>query len=143
MANLEHSTIAGDGPASWMNVAAAGLQGIRRFVSDWRRRSTFRQEIAELDRSGNLEIILEDLGLSRSEMDQIARNYPESERLLPQMANCCGIDLGKLDAHVLFDLRHTCSLCPAHRACRQFLAKNDRGAASFCPNRTLLQKLQA
>ena len=142
MANLEQTTLSG-GPSPWLNAAIAKLESIKRLVSDWRRRSAFRQEIAQLDNSGNLDAILDDLGLSRWEVDKVARGYPEADRLLPNMANRRGIDLGKLDSHTVFELRHICALCDSHRACRRFLAGGGHGEASFCPNRGRFGELQA
>ena len=142
MANLEQTTLSG-GPSPWLNAAIARLESIKRFVFDWRRRSAFRQEIAQLDNSGNLDAILDDLGLSRWEIDKVVRGYPEADRLLPNMASCRGIDLGKLEPHTLFELRHACALCEAHRACRRFLAEGGEGEASFCPNRARFGELRA
>ena len=142
MTNIEHSTPS-SGSAPWVNATLACLETIRRSVSDWRRRSAFRQEIAALERAGTLDAILEDLGLSRWEMDKVADGFPEAERLLPNMANRRGIDLGKVEADSLYELRHTCSICAKHRACRRFLAAGGEGDASFCPNSALFAKLQA
>ncbi len=142
MANLEQSTLSG-GPSPWTNAAIAGLDSIKRFVSDWRRRSAFRHEIAQLDHSGNLDSILDDLGLSRWEVDRVVRGYPEADRLLPNMAKRRGIDLDKLEPHTLFELRHTCALCGEHRACRRFLAaEGEEGEAGFCPNRARFDALR-
>lgn len=127
-----------------MNAAVAGLESIKRFVSDCRRRSAFRRELAQLDRSGSLDVVLDDLGLTRWEMDKIARGYPEAERLLPMMADRRGIELEKLDPRDLFALRHTCSLCDQNRSCRRWLAGGEaQDAARFCPNAGLFEKLQA
>ncbi len=142
MANLEQTTLSG-GPSPWIKAAVAGLESMKRALSDWRRRSAFRQEIAQLERAGLLDVVLDDLGMTRWEMDKVARGYPEAERLLPNMAERRGVTLQALDAHTLFALRHTCAVCNAHRACRRWMARGATGEAAFCPNSDLLDTLAA
>ncbi|HVA13275.1 MAG TPA: DUF6455 family protein [Stellaceae bacterium] len=127
----------------WTNAAVTHAAAIKRFISDFIRRHAFREEIAQLERAGSLDTILDDLGMTRWEMNRIARNYPEADRLLPTMAYHRGVDLEKLDPHSLYALRHECSLCDAHRACRRWLSGGATTAdVSFCPNAKLFGALQ-
>jgi hypothetical protein len=129
--------------SNWKTRALAGWAGARRFVSDARRRSAFRSEIAALERNGSLDAILDDLGLARWEVSRIATGYPEAQRLLPTMAYRRGVDLEKLDPQSLYALRHACSLCDSHRACRRWISGGAAtGDASFCPNAKLFGALQ-
>lgn len=128
--------------AAWRDSIASGVAALKRVFSDKLRRSALREEIAAMDRAGTLDAILDDLGLTRWEMERIVRQYPEADQLLPTMAYHLGIDLAKADPHALYALRHTCSLCDAHRQCRHFLAQGGSEPAAFCPNAKVFETLR-
>ena len=127
---------------TWRDALAVPFGAIKRRLSEVMRRSALREEIAAFDRAGTLDTLLDDLGLTRWEMNQIVRQYPEAEHLLPTMAYHLGIDLSTIDPHSLYDLRHTCSLCESHRECRHFLAEGQTAHADFCPNKKLFDSLR-
>ncbi len=126
--------------ANQSGIIARQLTGLRRFVSDFFERQALRQKLADLERSGSLEPVLRDLGLTLPEMERIVRGGPEAGRLLPAMAARLGIDIEALDPRVQYALRQTCAMCQAHRQCRRWLAcaNAERGGyKSFCPNADL------
>lgn len=131
-----------ENPKSRQAGARALLEGIGRWASDFCRRVAARAEIAGLDRMGGLDALFADLGISRWEVNRMARGYPEAERLLPDMAHRQGIALDRLDARSLYDLRHTCAICDAHHACRRWLAAGGNGEVDFCPNAMLFAALR-
>lgn len=96
-------TIAGGTPRhgeiGWKDAAAAVLQTLKRGFADARRRRALRSEAAALDRSGLLYALLDDLGITRWELNKMAHSYPEAERLLPSMASQRGVALDALDPH--------------------------------------------
>lgn len=118
----------------WRHGAVAHLAAMKRMISDLARRSARQNEIAALDRAGMLNAVLDDLGLTRWELNKSLRGYPESERLLDTMAYHLGVELEKLDARTLYALRHACALCDAHRLCRHWLGEGAPGEPAFCPN---------
>ena len=92
---------------------------------------------------GVLDPLLDDLGVTRWDVSRIAVQYPEAERLLPSMAYHLDIDIAQLDPSTLYDLRHTCALCDAHRACRRWLMAAGKSEVSFCPNAALFARLRS
>ena len=132
-----------DKPSRRRSAVSARIEAIKRFAADFMRRGAFRSELAKLDRHGKLDTILEDIGITRAELNIMARGYPEADRLLPTMAYRLGIALDEIDAHSLHALKHTCVLCQSHRKCRRWLASGRReGAERFCPNHPLLERLR-
>ncbi len=112
-----------------------------RFICDLREAFAFGNELAELDRRGSLKVILDDLGLSLSDIQRMARGYPEAGWRLPEMAAHLKLDLDNLDPRTLYALKQTCALCDAHRHCRRWLATATANAMDykdFCPNAELL-----
>jgi hypothetical protein len=140
MAELQDNTV--NARVTWRDAIAGGVATIKRVFADKLRRSALREEIAAMDRAGTLDAILDDLGLSRWEMERIVRQYPEADQLLPTMAYHLGLDLDKIEPHTLYSLRHACSLCDAHRQCRHFLAQGKSESAPFCPNTKVFETLR-
>lgn len=115
---------------------------LRQFFADCRDRRAFLNEIADLERRGCLDTLLQDMGMSLADMEQLVRGYPEAGRLMPAMAERLGVDLEKLDPRLLYALRQNCGMCVAHRRCRQWLGSTSvhtGGAAAFCPNSELFE----
>jgi hypothetical protein len=140
--NLGQDAVACRG-SHWVNCVAGHLAGLQRFFFDFIRRGALRDDIAQLERIGRLEAILEDIGPTRWEMNKIVRGYPAAERLLPTMAYRQDIEPEVLDARTLYALRHTCSLCDEHRACRRWLSnEKSAGQPDFCPNAALFRALR-
>jgi len=126
-------------------VMARQLAGVRQFFSDYMKRSALRAELADLDRRGGLDAVLEDIGITRPEMEKIVGGHPVSGRLLASMAKRLGVDLEKLNPRTRYELGRSCSLCSSHRHCRHWL--DEAGATStdyeeFCPNAALLDAVR-
>ncbi|HWE75667.1 MAG TPA: DUF6455 family protein [Stellaceae bacterium] len=131
------------GKTTWKDAAAAAFETLKREFGDARRRHAFRGELAALDRLGLLDALLDDLGITRWELNKAARSYPEAERLLQSMAYHCDVALDALDSHVRDELRQTCALCDSHRACRRFLAAGGGDSSFYCPNAALFGRLRS
>ncbi len=117
---------------------------IRQIFSDLTRRAALRAEFADLDRRGGLDVVLDDIGVTRAELAKIIAGYPVAGRLLPAMARRLGIDIGALDPHSRHELERGCATCQARRSCRSWLDKPnaDRSAYRvFCANAQLFDTI--
>lgn len=119
---------------TWKQRWSLGADKLNRLLADWRRRQAFRSEFARLDAAGQLESILDDMGLVRGDLARLARGYPQSERLFRGMAYQLDVGLDDLDPASLQELRHTCALCSSHGACRRWLAAAKATRPAFCLN---------
>lgn len=129
------------GPAGLAGAVVQLACRLKQAMADLRERSMFRAEIADLAED---PWMLADLGLTPGELDRIVAGYPESGRLLRRMAHVVGVDINPLDAATQYELQRSCSLCDSHSACRRWLdAGHPEASRDFCPNRKLLDALQA
>lgn len=121
---------------------ARQLRRLRQYFSDMQARSALREQMAELDRRGGLDDVLNDIGVSRPAMARIIRGHPEAGRLLPAMAKRLGVDLEKLDPRWRYSIQRACGECPSHRRCRRWLATSLSDSTEyrdFCPNAELFE----
>jgi hypothetical protein len=125
-------------------------RGWRRLLSPWlvravrraRRRSALLREIGSLE-TWERNALLRDLRLSEAELSGLSRGNLDRSDLLPRLMRT--LSLGRLDAHVLRDLRRVCAQCQSAGRCAKEV---DRGSAAvsfseFCPNAHTLRALQA
>jgi len=125
----------------WVGVLARELRGAWQLFSDFLARSALREQVADLERRGGLDDVLNDIGISRPCLERIIRGYPEAGRLLPAMAKRLGADLDKLDPTARYELGRTCGVCRSHRRCRRWLATASAASTdyrAFCANVELL-----
>lgn len=131
-----------DQPATgvWQHVGAvvSGLkQRIGRAVDNARARSELRSEFAHLDQAGELDLVLSDIGLSRSELPTLVHNHPGAARRLAAMLKRLRIKLApevENDAEMRA-IQRTCLLCAASGHCDRWLAtESSDNPHRFCPN---------
>lgn len=121
-------------------------RGVRRWFSDWLARGALREQFEDLERSGCIDDVLIDLGISRQELESIIHGHPEASRLMPAMAQRLGIDLEKLDPRERYVVGQHCTACQSKRRCRQWLATasaESPGYRDFCPNAALFDVVLA
>jgi hypothetical protein len=114
-------------------------------IAAWRERQALRSELAGLP-PGELDRVLADALLSRSDLATLLGTDGHVERLLPQVMERFGIDpdgLGREGALVMHDLQRVCGACGDVRHCRHLLAEGGSAErfAAFCPNAETLRDL--
>lgn len=115
------------------------LQDLRRSISHFvdasRKRRQLRLELAQLAAMGDLDAVLADVGLARSQIEPLIEGCADSRELLDQMLVRLGIDAAQLPVEQVRDMTWACTICPDKRKCRQWLADaGEMDFHSFCPN---------
>ena len=111
-------------------------QAVSRFVDGQRKRRQLRLELAQLAAMGDLDAVLADVGLARSQIEPLIEGCAGSRELLDRMLERLGIDAAQLTIEDLRDMTWTCTTCPDKRKCREWLAEAEETGDfhSFCPN---------
>lgn len=130
-----------DGEKGWSPLAA-----LRRWLRDW---STSNAE-AELRCCSEeaVERIARDVGVSTSELHQLASEGPGASDLLLRRMAALDLDkteLAKFEPETLHDLQRVCSVCQSKRKCTNDLNhdQNDPAWKDYCPNVATLMALNA
>ena len=110
-------------------------QTISRFVEGRRKRRQLKRELAQLAAMGELDAVLADVGLVRSQVNPLIAGSADPNDRLDKMLNRLGIDVARLPIESLRDMAWTCINCSGKRRCRQWLS-DGKGPDfhSFCPN---------
>ncbi|MFO1163067.1 MAG: DUF6455 family protein [Reyranellaceae bacterium] len=109
-------------------------QTLSRFVDERRKRRQLRHELAQLGAMGDLDAVLADIGLNRSQIEPLIEGCGSRE-LLDRMLARLDIDPARLPVEELRDMTWACTACPDKRKCREALAEADEpDFHSFCPN---------
>jgi hypothetical protein len=110
-------------------------QTISRFVKGGRKRRQLKRELAQLAAMGQLDGVLADVGLVRSQVQSLIAGSADPNDRLDKMLDRLGIDAARLPIESLRDMAWSCMNCRAKRHCRQWLSDN-KGPDfhSFCPN---------
>jgi uncharacterized protein YjiS (DUF1127 family) len=110
-------------------------QAISRFVKGGRKRRQLKRELAQLAAMGELDAVLADVGLVRSQVQPLIAGSADPNDRLDKMLDRLGIDVARLPVESLRDMAWTCMNCRAKRHCRRWLLDN-KGPDfhSFCPN---------
>jgi uncharacterized protein YjiS (DUF1127 family) len=106
-------------------------------LSDWMARERARSELESLAATGELDQVLSDVGLTRSDLPALLAHAPDSDVGLQQMAARLGISSQALAlAGGRRDLQRRCLSCEAKKPCEHWLEDEvaPEGAPSFCPN---------
>ena len=106
-------------------------------VADWQERDMLQRELAELGAHGELDRILSDAHLSRSDLPVLLKNGPAARRQLSDMFEHLEIADGHRQPTALMrEICWRCMRCETRKRCRQWLAsgKSDDGFREFCPN---------
>ena len=116
---------------------------VTKALANMHQRHAMRAELAECERSGVLEPLLRELGLSYGEFELVVANCPESTRRLHEMTQRVGVDLNHLNTRMQRELERSCSLCTAHARCGRWI---DSVVAEdyppFCPNGEFFESLR-
>lgn len=110
-------------------------QTISRFVKGGRKRRQLKRELAQLAAMGQLDAVLADVGLVRSQVEPLIAGSADRNDRLDKMLDRLGIDAARLPVESLRDMAWTCMNCRGKRRCRQWLS-DSKGPDfhSFCPN---------
>jgi uncharacterized protein YjiS (DUF1127 family) len=118
-------------------------------VEAWRERWGLERELGRLDAQGELDRVLSDAGLSRSEMPQLMNAHPGAARQFAGMMEHVGVDKTGLPATVatslaLREMQRQCNSCETWQECREWLASHaaDDGYRTFCPNAHTFEELR-
>jgi hypothetical protein len=113
-------------------------QEITRFVAEsWTNLRARQARLAGFDSAGpETDRIARDLGLSLSELRDLAGRDQHSADLLLCRLQALNIDPAKIEAAVMRDLQRCCSLCREKALCGHELEDRPRQASwpSYCPN---------
>jgi uncharacterized protein YjiS (DUF1127 family) len=106
-------------------------------LSGWIARERARAELESLAATGELDQVLLDVGLSRSDLPALLAADPESDAGLQRVAARLGIPPQALAlAGGRRDLQRRCLSCEAKKPCEHWLEDEvaPEAAPSFCPN---------
>lgn len=107
-------------------------------IRNWLDRTNLRRSMAGMD-GHDREQVLAECGLSRSDLDRLARMPLFSEDLLSPLMRTIGLDpeeIGATEPALMRDLQRVCMACHNRRRCRRSV-KHGHAAAlyrTFCPN---------
>jgi hypothetical protein len=110
-------------------------QTISRFVKGGRKRRQLKRELAQLAAMGELDAVLADVGLVRSQVGPLIAGSADRHDRLDKMLDRLGIDVARLPVESLRDMAWTCMNCRGKRRCRRWLSDSTGpDFHSFCPN---------
>jgi len=134
-------TVSASAAGGLSDLAKHYARGLIGQLKVWQERRTLERELGDLD-----DASLADLGLTRAQIPQFVKAYPEAGELLQGML--ARLDLAGDAATILGatyeDLLRTCAMCTERRQCRRWLAsgKLDESYEEFCPNAWVLDQLR-
>jgi len=117
------------------------VAGLAERFRYWRERRRWIGEMANAASLDRVEAVLEDLGLTRSELDFLMNGPADAGRQIEALAEAAGVDLARLDAAALREAMWTCTRCATREACKRWLRGEGWQADgdSRCPNAALLK----
>lgn len=106
----------------------------------WRRKRRWMAEMADAAALGRLDDILNDIGMTHAELEELMAAPADSGRQFEIMAEMEGLDLDKLPSHVLREAMWQCTRCPFRAPCKRWLRTGEwrHQGDSRCPNAALL-----
>jgi uncharacterized protein YjiS (DUF1127 family) len=126
---------------AWQKVGSKVTDMVRRLgraVAEARSRAALRGELSRLEEAGELDLVLSDLGVSRSELPALAQNHPGASRRLAGMLHRLGIRVlpEALSSAEMRAIERTCLLCGNTGQCERWLrsSRPTSLARNFCPN---------
>jgi len=113
----------------------------------WTRYRRRRAAVAELQALGTAELerMVQDAGLSFSDVLELAKQSGDSASLLYRRLEQAGIDFRAIDMAVLRDMQRCCSFCDSKSQCAHELESKPKAASwpDYCPNRLTIESLGA
>jgi hypothetical protein len=115
------------------------LARLRARIRDW----WMRGELDRLDQR-ELQRVGAELGLTASDLRDLAARGPEAAALLAQRMTALGLtrsDVERAALGLMRDLERTCACCGLKRRCEADLASRraDHGWKAYCPNAIALE----
>ena len=106
----------------------------------WRERRRWVHEMEAAATLGRLDDLLNDVELTRAELDRLIEGPPDAGRQLETLARMAQVDLHAVDAAALREATWKCAGCRSRTACKGWLRdgvwRGDGDAR--CPNAALL-----
>jgi uncharacterized protein DUF6455 len=119
---------------------------LARAVAEAKDRAALRAEFAHLRETGQLDRVLNDIGVDSAELPTLIRNHPGAPRRLAAMLRYLRIEATK-EGRSSIEMRtieRTCSLCEAGGKCDQWLRTDgSEDPSHFCPNTQAFHELVA
>jgi hypothetical protein len=118
-------------------------------IADWVKKYRYavglNDELAHCS-PDDVKAMASDLGLTPSDLREMASQGPDGADLLKKMLVALKVDpkvLDKIDPRITRDLQRSCIICGEKRRCRHELAAGTavRNMPEFCPNATTLEDL--
>jgi uncharacterized protein DUF6455 len=110
---------------------------VARAINEVKDRAALRAEFAHLRDTGQLERVLNDIGVDPAELPALIRNHPGAPRRLAAMLRHLRIEATK-EGTASIEMRtieRTCSLCEAGARCDHWLRSDgSEDPSTFCPN---------
>jgi hypothetical protein len=131
----------------WRQVGAVvggWRQRLGRALDDARSRSALRNEFAHLEQAGELDLVLDDIGLSRAAVPTLVHNHPGAARRLAGMLKRLRIEPSQetQNGAEMRAIQRSCLLCAVSGHCERWLASgSNEDPHQFCPNGSALDEL--
>lgn len=117
---------------------------LTRALGDMQERHGWWRAFAAWEESGEIDSVLDALGLTEGQIPTFVKNYPEAKRLLNGMTEQIGRVAGSKGDPTWQDMVRVCTLCSSHGQCRAWLRSGrTEGYQDFCPNTPRFARLQA
>lgn len=117
-----------------------------RAIGEAKDRAALRAEFAHLRETGQLDRVLNDIGVDQAELPTLIRNHPGAPRRLAAMLRYLRIEATK-EGRSSIEMRtieRTCSLCEAGARCDHWLRSDgSEDPSSFCPNTQAFHEMVA
>ncbi len=118
------------------------IETLKDSWSRYRRRRIRMEELRALN-CGDMRRLMQDTGLSFSELVALAKSEGDSAKLLYRRLDTIGIDAKQIDMAVLRDMQRCCTECDSKALCEHELDDQPKAATwpSYCPNKLTLEAL--
>ena len=110
---------------------------LARVIGEVRDRAALRAEFAHLRDTGQLDRVLNDIGVDPSEVSVLIQNHPGSARRMAAMLRRLRIEVTPktLSSADMRAIQRTCLLCAASGKCDRWLhSETSEDPSHFCPN---------
>jgi uncharacterized protein YjiS (DUF1127 family) len=110
---------------------------LARAIGEVRDRAALRAELAHLKDTGQLDRVLNDIGVDPSEVSVLIKNHPGAARRMAAMLRRLRIEVAPkaLNSTEMREIQRTCLLCAASGKCDRWLhSEGSEDPSHFCPN---------